>query len=61
MNSKSQSRCPSCGDLLQFSTEDTGGVRFAPFCSKRCKDIDLGRWLVEDYTIPAAPDLEDEF
>lgn len=35
-----------------------------PFCSKRCADIDLGRWFTEDYRIPAsAPDpqgLEDD-
>ncbi len=25
---------------------------FRPFCSKRCADVDLGRWLTESYTIP---------
>ncbi len=30
-----------------------------PFCSRRCKTIDLGRWLSEDYRIPAA-DGEEE-
>jgi endogenous inhibitor of DNA gyrase (YacG/DUF329 family) len=25
---------------------------FRPFCSKHCKDIDLGRWLNEDYRVP---------
>jgi len=25
---------------------------FAPFCSARCKQIDLGRWLGETYVIP---------
>jgi len=34
--------------------------KYKPFCSKRCADIDLGRWLNENYTIPEnAPD-EDE-
>jgi len=28
--------------------------RFRPFCSRRCADIDLGRWLDESYRIPAA-------
>lgn len=28
-------------------------ARFKPFCSKRCADIDLGRWFNEDYTVPA--------
>lgn len=27
---------------------------FAPFCSKRCADIDLGRWLKGGYAIPGA-------
>ena len=37
-----------------------------PFCSKRCADLDLGKWLNESYAIPAAEppeyleDLEDE-
>jgi endogenous inhibitor of DNA gyrase (YacG/DUF329 family) len=28
---------------------------FQPFCSKRCADIDLGRWLKGGYAIPGAP------
>ena len=36
---------------------------FRPFCSKRCADVDLGRWLTEGYAIPGQPadpdDLED--
>ena len=27
--------------------------QFRPFCSKRCADIDLGRWLKGNYVIPA--------
>ena len=26
--------------------------KYRPFCSKRCADLDLGRWLNENYTIP---------
>lgn len=25
---------------------------YRPFCSRRCADIDLGKWLTESYTIP---------
>jgi uncharacterized protein len=32
---------------------------YKPFCSRRCADIDLGRWLNESYTIPVTED-EDE-
>ncbi|MGO9984580.1 MAG: DNA gyrase inhibitor YacG [Rhodomicrobium sp.] len=33
--------------------------KYQPFCSKRCADIDLHRWLGEVYTIPILPDEED--
>ncbi|NQW00044.1 MAG: DNA gyrase inhibitor YacG [Rhodospirillales bacterium] len=36
-------KCPNCG---KNATLD-----FRPFCSKRCADVDLGRWLNEDYRI----------
>lgn len=32
---------------------------FSPFCSQRCADVDLGRWLNERYAIPVEED-EDE-
>lgn len=31
-----------------------------PFCSARCADVDLGRWLTASYAIPKKPDEEDE-
>jgi endogenous inhibitor of DNA gyrase (YacG/DUF329 family) len=37
--------CPICGKPAQVETR--------PFCSKRCADLDLGRWLGEEYRIPA--------
>jgi len=39
--------CPICGK------PKAGG--FKPFCSKRCADIDLGRWFKGGYAIPGAP------
>ncbi|MFN4155356.1 MAG: DNA gyrase inhibitor YacG [Paracoccaceae bacterium] len=27
--------------------------KYRPFCSRRCADVDLGRWLTESYAIPA--------
>lgn len=39
--------CPICG-----KPQADG---FKPFCSKRCADIDLGRWLKGGYAIPGAP------
>ncbi|MXP09879.1 DNA gyrase inhibitor YacG [Pseudoblastomonas halimionae] len=28
---------------------------FAPFCSKRCRDRDLGAWLTDSYAVPGQP------
>lgn len=33
---------------------------FRPFCSRRCADIDLGRWLKGNYVIPGRTDDEGE-
>jgi uncharacterized protein len=42
--------CPICKRPIDEG-EDT--LRFRPFCSKRCADIDLGRWLKGAYAVPA--------
>ncbi len=34
--------------------------KYHPFCSKRCADIDLHRWLGGVYAIPAEPDEEED-
>jgi len=45
--------CPNCGKPVD--------AKYAPFCSKRCADIDLSRWLKGSYAIPGKPaDDEDE-
>lgn len=33
---------------------------YRPFCSRRCADVDLGRWLTGAYVIPAEPGDDDE-
>jgi endogenous inhibitor of DNA gyrase (YacG/DUF329 family) len=33
---------------------------FRPFCSKRCADIDLHRWLSGVYVVPAAPETDED-
>jgi endogenous inhibitor of DNA gyrase (YacG/DUF329 family) len=40
-------RCPICG---RPSRAD-----YRPFCSRRCADVDLSRWLRGTYTIPGEP------
>ena len=37
-------KCPVCGK--------PAALTYRPFCSKRCADIDLGRWLKEGYRVP---------
>ncbi len=51
--------CPTCGKVVQYCEQ--GSNPFFPFCSKRCKLLDLGKWLAEDHRIvEALPDrLED--
>jgi uncharacterized protein len=44
--------CPICGKLA--------ALEYRPFCSKRCADIDLHRWLKEGYAIPVVPEPEDD-
>jgi endogenous inhibitor of DNA gyrase (YacG/DUF329 family) len=48
-------RCPICE--RQF---DPAESRAMPFCSERCRQIDLGRWLREVYSVPVQRDPEDE-
>jgi endogenous inhibitor of DNA gyrase (YacG/DUF329 family) len=40
--------CPICGKPAPPRSES----RSAPFCSDRCRLLDLGRWLGEEYRIP---------
>ena len=47
---KAAGRCPICKGPRD---PDVGKSAYHPFCSKRCADIDLGRWFNGDYTIPA--------
>jgi endogenous inhibitor of DNA gyrase (YacG/DUF329 family) len=46
-------RCPICKERL---TDE----KLAPFCSERCKLIDLGSWLSEGYRISAEPVGDEE-
>lgn len=41
-------KCPICGKPAVEA--------FKPFCSKRCADVDLNRWLTGSYVIPARDD-----
>lgn len=45
VSGKTPGPCPIC--------KGAGVAKFRPFCSKRCADIDLGRWFNESYAVPA--------
>ncbi|HQT25702.1 MAG TPA: DNA gyrase inhibitor YacG, partial [Burkholderiales bacterium] len=47
--------CPQCGKESEWQPENA----FRPFCSERCKLIDLGQWATERYRIPDET-MEDE-
>lgn len=42
--------CPTCAQPVEWSDQS----RFRPFCSERCRLIDLGEWANEGYRIPDA-------
>jgi uncharacterized protein len=42
--------CPTCQRELEWET-----APFRPFCSERCRLIDLGAWLTEQRAIPGEP------
>lgn len=47
-----QVACPHCGRPVEWSDASP----YRPFCSKRCKLIDLGDWLTESHRIPGTAD-----
>jgi len=40
--------CPACGKAVAWAAEN----RYRPFCSARCKAVDLGAWAAEEYRVP---------
>jgi len=43
--------CPTCGKSVPWDPQQS----WRPFCSERCKLIDLGEWLNEERRIPGDP------
>lgn len=41
-------KCPICGRPTE--------ARYRPFCSRRCADVDLQKWLTGSYAVPAEED-----
>jgi endogenous inhibitor of DNA gyrase (YacG/DUF329 family) len=47
--------CPRCGKQVVWDQENP----FRPFCSERCKIVDLGAWATEKYRVPVQEDREE--
>lgn len=51
-------RCPACGGDSVYGPRNL----FRPFCSERCKNLDLGAWASESFRVPTeAPSDEAPF
>ncbi|WP_299178017.1 DNA gyrase inhibitor YacG [uncultured Neptuniibacter sp.] len=48
-------KCPTCEQMSLWDSRN----KFRPFCSERCKLIDLGAWANEEYTIPESTSASD--
>jgi endogenous inhibitor of DNA gyrase (YacG/DUF329 family) len=48
-------RCPQCGNESVWSAENA----YRPFCSERCKLIDLGAWASEAYRVPVREEADE--
>ena len=52
MTTKAKGKCPIC--------KQPSHTEYRPFCSRRCADEDLGRWLTGVYRIPGEAVVEDD-
>lgn len=57
MTSVTTVACPTCEKPVEWGEQSPA----RPFCSERCKLIDLGAWAAEEHSIPGEPDLSDVF
>lgn len=49
-------RCPQCGGDSVFAPSN----RYRPFCSERCKNIDLGAWASESFRVESEAPPDDQ-
>ncbi|MEE9370169.1 MAG: DNA gyrase inhibitor YacG [Sedimentisphaerales bacterium] len=49
-------RCPICRKVVKASPQkQSEEAKFFPFCSRRCKLVDLGAWFDAEYRVSSAP------
>ncbi len=49
-------RCPQCGGDSIYASSNP----YRPFCSERCKNLDLGAWASESFRVPTEAPPESE-
>ena len=52
LDAQHRNACPICGKPV--------AQEFRPFCSRRCSDVDLNRWLSGVYAVPVTEDEEED-
>jgi endogenous inhibitor of DNA gyrase (YacG/DUF329 family) len=50
-------RCPACAGMSLYSSANP----YRPFCSARCKGVDLGAWASEEFKLPEETPLDEPF
>ena len=48
--------CPTCGNKVEWAEVN----KFRPFCSERCKQMDLGAWASEDFRVASEAPPDDQ-
>lgn len=48
-------RCPACGGPSRYAPDNAS----RPFCSERCRQLDLGAWATEGYRVEASPPADE--
>lgn len=54
MTKKLKVKCPECSQEFNYYESD-----FRPFCSEKCKMVDLGMWLTGNYTVASQEPLSE--
>ena len=54
MNKNLQVKCPHCDIVFSYYDSES-----RPFCSERCKMIDLGHWFQESYKVPLKEEVKE--
>lgn len=54
MSKELKVKCPECSKEFNYYSSE-----YRPFCSEKCKMVDLGMWLTENYTVASAEPLSE--